>query len=210
MGYEARSRMARAGELVGLKVAIDVQHLYRSSHPNDRGTIYTLADRSHVSEAESALIYSAALAGWLRERGAQVLENDPVRGIFVGYYSRRNRAAAAWGAHAYLACHLNAGRGSYCLTEWMAGGRGELLGQAISVALVRNFPAILSQKSVGLHHDERGAVCIERCSPVPALIVEPFFGDNPAQQGLLEAHQLMRIGEVIGVGVSDWWVRDRA
>jgi N-acetylmuramoyl-L-alanine amidase len=190
----------------GLIVAIDVQHLYRPNHPRDRGTVFRLADGTTVTEAALATQYAQAAAEYLTARGALVLVNQPAIGELVGFYSARNRFARVHGAHAYLACHVNAGRGSYAALEHLDGVTvaarlASWIGSALS-----GFPSILNARNLALRHGERGAVCIEACGPaMAALVVEPFFGDNPKQQQLTSAAQLVAVGQVIGQGVASWW-----
>jgi N-acetylmuramoyl-L-alanine amidase len=194
--------------LEGLRVAVDVQHLFKPPpHSADRGTYYRLAATgAHVYEADCALLYAHALAHMLRGRGAQVMENDPAHAVLTGSYARRNAAATAWHADAYLACHLNAGGGGYALTESLSLSPGLELGRAIGFRLARNFASITQAKIVQLHSQDRGAVCVRGCAArCAAVIVEPLFGDNPAHQGYLIAPELVRLGETIAQGVADWW-----
>ena len=192
--------------LNGLKVVVDVQHLYRPHKPNDRGAVYTLSDGTRTSEASATLIYAAALRAYLEARGAAILTNDPAHGILVGHYSTRNRAGSAWRAHGYLACHLNAGRGRYALMEYMTVTEGKLLASSIGQSLVQAFPVIVEHRTQGLSSTDRGAVCIARVeSPTVAVLCEPFFGDHPGHQALLAAPELGRVGEAIGEGVARWW-----
>lgn len=199
-------------QIGGVRIVVDVQHLYRNTHPHDRGTVYTLGDGTHVTEAHCTTIYAAALVAKLKAHGADVLTNDPVRGILVGPYSRRQRFANAW-AHLlerptpplYLACHLNAGRGSYATIEMMAAHRDAAFGQWLTSYLSRDFPEILSGRTVGLAPGERGAVCIEGFDG-PAAILEPFFGDNPAQQRLMEPPRLVQLGNTLGAAIAMWFM----
>jgi hypothetical protein len=136
--------------------------------------------------------------------GAQVLTNDPVRKILTGLYWQRNRAAFSWGASLYLACHLNAGRGSYAAVEMIAARRDPRLFEWIGNELVHSVPEILSSHGVALSPGDRGVVCIGSCSQ-PAAIIEPFFGDNPRQQGLFASFRLIEVGQAIARGVIGWW-----
>lgn len=193
------------GRLAGLKVALDVQHLWKPKpRDRDRGAIFVLPDGSHVAEADAALIYAGAAARWLCDRGAEVLENQPGQGIFVGTYRQRNFAAVAWGASCYLACHLDAGGGHYALFEAMSVTAGEGLA-AVLARIPMAVPELGKGKTVALHSGERGAACIEHCGAVPAVICEPFFGDHPATQPLLALPGLVRVGEAIAMGVAAWW-----
>jgi N-acetylmuramoyl-L-alanine amidase len=193
-------------QLEGLNVAIDVQHLWKPPpHQHDRGSVYSLPDGSHRAEADAAAIYAAACARWLRGRGAEVLENQPTHGVFVGSYPQRNRAALAWGAHCYLACHLNAGRGRYALFESMVLSAGHPLASDLGLSLLALVPETGSWKHKALRPADRGAICIESCGAMAALIVEPFFGDTPECQALLSGPNLVRVGEALAQGVSEWW-----
>lgn len=192
--------------LDGLRAVVDVQHLYRTgSHAGDRGSVYTLANGTRVTEADATLVYAHAIVSYLELWGARVVSNDPAHGILVGPYSARNLAAQT--SHAYLACHLNAGGGAYAAVEYMSTTVGAALAAAIGPQVQAAFPTdIPNAKAIPLSSGQRGAVCIERvASNVAAVICEPFFGDNPRQQHLLDAPSLVRVGEVIAHGVADWW-----
>lgn len=194
--------------VAGLKVVVDVQHIYREGkHARDRGSVYALANGLTVTEASAATSYAAALAAFLEAHGAAVLTNDPAHGILVGPYSRRNLAARDFGAHAYLACHVNSGRGSYAAWEYMSTTIGADLAGALLPVMRNAFPLeILASKRVALSTGQRGAVCIERTAASCATVLcEPFFGDNPRHQGLLAAPELVKVGEAIGAGVLEWW-----
>lgn len=213
MGYEQRSNAAAgfprvlADRLAGLRVVVDVQHVFRSGpKAADRGAEFKTAAGLKTTEAAAALQYAAALCGWLRDRGANVLTNEPTRGILVGPYSVRNSAANAFNADLYLACHVNAGGGAYFAGEYMVGTAGQLAAGAIGRAVLEQFPEVQGQRAVPLVQGQRGAVCIQgvQRSRV-ALILEPFFGDNARQRGMLEAAALKRLGEAIGAGVAAWW-----
>lgn len=208
MGWAARDRIATATSLLGLRVVVDVQHLYRASKPHDKGSEYVLANGTHIAEANAARVYADGLCDWLRERGVAVLTNDPTTSILTGFYSSRNRAAHAFAAHAYLACHLNAGRGGYCLMEYMDATVSKPLADAIGARLATTVTEITDFRSQALHAGDRGAVCIERVMPpIAAVLCEPFFGDTPAHQYLLASVNLREIGATIGQGVADWWLR---
>jgi N-acetylmuramoyl-L-alanine amidase len=194
--------------LEGLRVVVDVQHLYRANHPNDRGARFLLDNGTHVWEADAALIYADAIGDWLEARGVPVLRNDPTRGILTGFYSARNRAAEAWQATAYLACHLNAGMGAYALLEVMEGRDG-ILARSIGERLV-TIPEIQRFERRWLRERDRGSVCIRFVKPtIPTVLCEPFFGDQRAHQPLLAVHRLRQVGEAIAQGVEDWWAAVR-
>ena len=216
MGHAERRNHEHRALLLGLRVAVDVQHLWKPPpHHLDRGSRYTLGNGIHWNEADAALLYAAALVSGLRRRGARVLTNagggngpapDPK---LIGYYTGRNLAAVLWGVHAYLACHVNSAGGAYALTEHL--GPGEQLAERIVNRLVLDFPALGRSEVRTLRAGERGAICIDHCgASVAAVILEPFFGDTPIHQAMLSAPRLARLGESIAVAVSDWWLTKRA
>lgn len=187
----------------GLVVALDVQHLYRPSRPRDRGAVFTLKDGSHVAEAEAVLLYAQPCAAWLRARGVAVITNDPLNEILTGEYRDRQRAASG-SADAYLALHLNAGRGSYAVCEYLTPDSAALA-DLIARQLDRDHPEILLGRALPLADNDRGAVCVRAFRRGPAVIVEPFFGDNPRHEALFAAPRLKQLGESIGAGLLAWW-----
>jgi N-acetylmuramoyl-L-alanine amidase len=198
-----------ATRLSGLRLAVDVQHLYKPApHDRDRGAVFTLPGGLTVAEAQLATLYAQALIMWLHARGAMVLANAPAVGQLMGSYNHRNLEAFKWGAHAYLACHVNAGGGGYALSEYVAGTSGGALAMAINHSLADNLAEITSAQSGPLTSVQRGFVCIgEFDRSRPAVILEPFFGDNPRHQALIPASRLAQVGEAIGEGVAAWWER---
>lgn len=192
-----------------LKVAVDVQHLYRPSHPGDQGSVYHLPNGTTVTEAHATTIYAAGICHELQAHGVPVLTNDPARGVLVGDYWTRCRAAARWEASVYLACHLNAGGGDYAALEMMSGRYDASLCASIARELSnasskRSARGVLSWRAPLLNRGERGAVCIESF-PGPAIILEPFFGDSLSADLLLAPDVLAELGKAIAEGVMVWW-----
>jgi len=213
VGRDARLRAARIlpallrSRLSGLRIAVDVQHLYRPwPHAKDQGATFFLPGGIHLHETAATTLYAHSLIAWLRARGAEVLTNDPPRKILLGPYERREREAAAWGAHAYVACHVNADGGRYALVEAVNGTAGVELAHAIAPAVAKGLPEISVGQVKRLSNRERGSVCVRFFPPDrAAVIVEPFFGDTPRHQVLFQAPRLIEVGEAIGDGVAAWW-----
>jgi N-acetylmuramoyl-L-alanine amidase len=225
MGYAERENQARreadaataaadSVSLTGLRVALDVQHIYRTGiYANDRGCRFKLAGGLTVWESQAATAYAAAAAAWLRARGADVVTNDPAHQVLIGPYSRRNLYASARGVAAYLACHVNAGGGSYCSmgTFGLARAGTLLLATEIAGAVRDAIPALAGSTFPLLKRGDRGAVCIERTYPAVATVLcEPVFGDNPRLQDALTGPGAVRLGEAIASGVAEWWVASQA
>ena len=203
MGWAERSQRTRTRQLGGLKVAVDVQHLWKPPpHQHDRGAHFKLTGGATMWETDCSLIYAQALGNWLRDRGADVLENSAA----PMSYGARNRAANDWGADAYLACHVNAGGGRYPLAMFMSTTPGEALGFTILQRITAAFPVLAAPQLKPLHSNDRGAVCIEACSGrTAAIVLEPFFGDRPEHQVIMTAPELGRLGRTIGEGLASWW-----
>lgn len=208
VGYAERASATYRTSLAGLKVAVDVQHLYQEDKPQDRGATFFLLDGSHVCEAGLATIYAASIGHALAGRGAQVLTNDPAHGIMVGHYWTRNRAANAWGAQLYLACHVNAGGGDYGLAEYMVGTSGSAVGAAIGSQVRADFPALSGFRMGPILRGQRGTVCIEAVDRWrAALLLEPFFGDSTRLEPMLAMPELVRLGVSIADGIAAWYKR---
>lgn len=197
--------------LEGLRVAVDVQHLFKPSRPNDRGACFELANGLRVWESQAATAYAHGIISWLQSRGAAVLSNDPTKRELVGSYAQRNRYANTWGADAYLACHVNAGGGNYALVEYAAGREGSSLARAIGAQLVNAYKDLIpTHREQPLTEVQRGYVCIGgtsiRCA---AVLLEPFFGDQRTHQGFLDPVRLVEVGTTIAEAVALWWESDR-
>lgn len=202
-GWTARAREERQASLTGLVVAVDVQHAFKAKP--DRGARFVLPWGAVWYETDASIIYGMGLALWLQSRGASVLHNDARSGFMCGSYEKRALDARA--ADVYLACHVNAGGGSYPLVERRADDvKATLLGPYILGALERAYPGVLSKpRARSLGPGERGHVCIAG-APQPALILEPFFGDALASAYLLSSPALIELGQTIGEGVSRWFL----
>jgi len=189
------------------RVVVDVQHAFRGGrHANDRGAVFVRSNGLKVSEVDLALEYAKAIADELRSRGrAEVLVNNPSTGLFCGPYQRRQESANRMGAAAYLACHVNAGRGSYARIGFTAA-RSIGLANEIRGSIEDWFGDTLSSVQVKpIAQTDRGSVCV-RFATCPAVLLEPFFGDNPLHLADLgSAMGLRDLGHLVGAGVLRWW-----
>jgi len=198
--------------LTGLRVAVDVQHLFRPSKPKDQGAVFTFPDGTHRTEGSIALAYAQELVSWLGARGATVFTNDPVApdpvmvGEWSGPYSSRNAEANKLQVHAYLACHVNAGRGCYGAVEALNGSPGVALAAAIVRRLV-TWPELRLSRVVRLNPSDRGGVCIRGVeSGRAAVLLEPLFGDCTAHQAIILRHGgLADLAGALGEGLAAWY-----
>lgn len=211
-----------SSDLALLRVVLDVQHAFRGGrHVRDRGAVFRRRSGLSVTEVELALAYSATVAAQLRAQGAEVFENDPSGGTMVGSYLERAMATRAIRAHAYLACHVNAGGGdyarcSYRVNEPPAGDALHWsrvhLAQDIAGEIDAEFAMVRRARTIPLARADRGWVCIGHVRPpTAAVLVEPFFGDRLEQLEELAAssERLAELGGAIARGVRLWWLRQQ-
>ncbi len=149
------------------RIAIDVQHLGKPNKPVDRGASY-----GGYQEADLVLRYATLAFQELTAKGYEVFL------ITSGTYAERHEWINRHGIDLYLACHLNAGGGSYSLVEYYydAGQRTRELAHIMA----DNFKAILGTSAAKVWEiakDGRGAACLKNTKP-SALLLEPLFIDN--------------------------------
>jgi N-acetylmuramoyl-L-alanine amidase len=182
---------------------LDRQHKGRLSKPLDRGAACGLLRETDLTDA-----YIAAAKGCLESAGATVHVLD------TGEYGDRHRAAIAIAkAHpttpcAYIACHVNAGKGTYALVEYdarSAGGRS--LASDLNDWLVA-LPGITKGKTFPMTPATRGWACIDGIyagpSNLSAALLEPGFIDAPAHAPLWTLDGLQRVGKALSEGILMW------
>lgn len=175
-----------------LRVALDVQHLYRSGiHAGDRGARFVTSAGRTVWEADYSLAYAQAAGLELVGLGHDVLLNADGTAWgsrFRGPYSVRQQIARAWRADVYIACHVNAGGGSYGRVSWPADspmrGRCRVVAAVLQQAVAAWGTRRVETLPIGT--GERGHVCVAAVPIVPlgAVLLEPFFGDDPIPHAL--------------------------
>lgn len=173
-----------------LRVAVDVQHAFRSGvRAGDRGARFTVAGLT-VWETSYTLAYGRACALELAALDHLVLTNadGTVWGSrFVGPYSHRQQVARAWAADVYLACHVNAGGGTYGRVSWALDSSMRERSRAIATVLQEAIATWRGARvqAFALKPGDRGHVCVYAADvPLGAVLLEPFFGDDPAPPGL--------------------------
>lgn len=201
-------------------VLLDLQHRGRRSRPADLGAEFDVDGDGRVEsderEANLTPIYALACADALGlVGGIEVLL------LAAGEYAERQAVAVALAANrpseriAYVACHLNAGGGSYGLVihdSRSSGGRQ--LAEAVAVAL--KLPE-LDKVVVGTTDEfPRAAGTIGGVFSGPPNIsgvcFEPFFLDQPRHSSrgavkpaaLSEPDGLRRVGAALAVGLLTW------
>ena len=184
-------------------VLLDRQHLGKPSKPGDHGAVHGALRETDLTDG-----YIAAASAALRARGHVVAV------LTEGEYGQRHAEAIARAkahpgmAAAYLACHVNAGGGTYALVEHDARSAG---GKRLADALAAGFavlPGVSRGKVIALHAGECGWVCLDGIyagpSTLSAALLEPGFIDVPAHAGLWTAAGLERVGAAISRACERW------
>jgi hypothetical protein len=180
-------------------------------------------------EAKLAAAYGSLIAGMANAHGAQDL---PVEGWFVGWgddvdvltYDRGhaaiNERARAWheqnpgGLSVVLACHCNAGGGSYGLVAWDArSALGRVAASTVAAAWEAGVPLLGRVKrtagsSDGQPFQRRLHYCLRGAWSGPGqhcgLTLEPGFLDTVAHRGLWTTGGLEAIARATVAGLVAW------
>lgn len=212
---------------------LDIQHTGRASKPGDLGAAYDLDSDGHPGEPgeqEVDLVRGYVSAAFDYARTCKI----PVHEFREGEYGERHEWAidiarknpgVRW---AYLACHTNAGGGSYALVRpdhrSAAGARlaarvivaiealPEIRGGRVDPLYPTKDAAFRDSRSVNAPDRiawwTRGWSCIDGIYQGPSnlagVLVEPFFGDSAAHKPLTTPEGLARVGRALVDGVIAW------
>ena len=182
-------------------IICDRQHLGKPSNPGDHGATHGALRETDLTDA-----YIAIAAADLRAAGHTVYV------LTTGEYGERQKQANAIAVAAptervyYVACHINAGGGSYGLVEYdgrSAGGARLAAGLALGLG---QLPELSAHKTTALQNGERGWVCIAGIYTGPGniagAIYEPGFIDPAANAALWTADGLARVGHALASGLA--------
>jgi hypothetical protein len=189
---------------------LDIQHgRKRDGAPVDPGAAYDLDGDGVVGETgEREIDITRAYVGAARV-GLETV-GLAVEVLDSGSYDERHVRAcvlargASWAG--YIACHVNAGRGTYGLVKHdhrSIGGRkfATVLAEELVRAAVGLKPELTSAKVVPLTPSERGWSCIDGIYRGPAWLVgvlfEPGFIDTTSHRPLWTPAGVERIGAVL-------------
>lgn len=181
-------------------VVLDQQHIGRKSRPGDRGATNGLLRETDLTRAYIDVAWAE-----LRRQGHQVHILD------TGEYAERQAQANALAAqnpavpHVYVACHVNAGKGTYALVEHDSRSRAGLAAATRTAQALEALPEIKAGKVIGMVPATRGYACIRDIYDGPAnitaILYEPGFIDAPAHQALWTPEGLRRVGMALVVGL---------
>jgi hypothetical protein len=185
-------------------VIFDRQHKGRSGkRANDRGCSFGTLVETDLTEA-----YIAAAKARVEAAGVscEVLTTGeyPSRQAAAG-----SRAKSVDGRVLYIACHVNAGRGTYALVEYDdRSANGKKAAAAMAAAFDAGLVEVTSGRTVSLSSGDRGFACVSGIYAGPAnvcaVLVEPGFIDASKHASLWTATGLVRVGNVIADAALAW------
>jgi|SRR3989344_1780925 len=183
-------------------IALDIQHLNKppsASNPKsskDRGVAY-----GTLTEVDISTVY-ANLARQLLDKAGHTVYMG-----FTGEYSERQSLAVRMKTDVYIACHVNAGKGSYSLIEIKKKSSGKDLpyAQILLDALLSKLGTKKASTPIWeLQEGDRGFSCISNTQMV-SLLLEPFFIDNDEYYKKVLTGELQeQIAQAILEAVTKW------
>ena len=192
---------------------LDIQHAGKRSSPRDVGATFDLdGDGVRGGLGEREIDVSASYVA--RARDVLPASGHVAYVLTTGDYGERHAAAIAIAKAnpgvrcAYVACHANAGGGSYGLVEYdERSGLGAALAHALADALSA-LPGVGRGRTRGLGAADRGWACIDGIYAGPenlcGVIFEPFFVDFAGHRPLMSPSGLARVGAVLADGCLSW------
>ena len=188
-------------------IYIDVQHIGKPNRPRDMGA--SKGDALEDTEAYWTSLYAFYMEMRLRDLGYAVFRLSD--GTYRSRHERVNLyedTIADDGQSVYVACHINAGEGSYGAMFYdYRSSNGARLADAIAQTLqtlprlgtVRKIPADPNNWTRNAYHTIKG---VQR--PV-AICAEPFFIDNELHQEYMSYDMIKLIGREMANGIHLWY-----
>jgi len=202
-------------------VLFDHQHRGKPTRPDDVGAAVDLDGDGRIAADETEIWHTE---GIISETQLALLQlSRPIVSALLcnGLYGRRHDQANGIATRAdrgdpfaYLACHVNAGRGDYGLIAYdYRSPRGQLLAELIGEQLanlselsdVRVEPASPENDWSRAYHTIDGIYQGPR--NICGICLEPFFLDTPAHRTLATVQGLRRIGYAVAAGLVAFFDR---
>tara|TARA_R100000654_G_scaffold73709_1_gene106857 strand:- start:12287 stop:12871 length:585 start_codon:yes stop_codon:yes gene_type:complete len=190
-----------------MTVYIDVQHMGDPVKKGRMGAAF--GEDINQTEAYYTSLYAFWMGMYLRQRGHEVINISDGqykdRHARVNYYDERNRNSDT--PSVYIACHLNAGGGSYAAQFYDSrSATGKILANLMNEGLL-NLPQIQSVKSIPCHNEDwtkNAFYCIKRIGYPVAICCEPLFIDHPPHKELLTVDGMKKLGEAMALGIHNF------
>lgn len=180
-----------------LVVFLDRQHAGKPYEPQDRG--------AQGQEAYYSARYALYAEQWLTRMGHHVfLLSD-------GTYSQRGDRAEAYCApydhSVYIACHVNAGGGSYGAVFYdYRSGHGPTLASHIGHKLGGAFTELSGVRVMAAREGSRPFNTISAVGTPVSICFEPCFIDHPLHfTDMLSDSGLAAIGQALAEGIDNYW-----
>ncbi len=168
---------------------------------------------SQEQEANLTPLYYMAAKQTLEQMGHRVIVLDS--GWYQDRHKRANEIAAQNPTQkvAYLACHINAGKGDYSVMihdERSANGKrlADSLMRGLERRQISGLKRHLVRSATATNEWKRGFSTISGIFAGPANIagvcVEPYFLDRPEHAGLSTASGGVLLGDALTVGLLAW------
>lgn len=191
-------------------IVLDRQHVGKPGQ-NDMGAWgdFDKDAKTEVQELEAILtgFYGLYCEVRLRELGHNVIS------LSDGFYSERHKRACLYGADAYIALHLNAGKGEYssCFYDYRST-KGKLLADSIATEFKKKLPVsdalVRETKPDGQFPRPWGCINGVFSGKPVACLVEPLFIDNfKHQQFLSSESNIHMLGCTLAEGIHNWLQR---
>jgi N-acetylmuramoyl-L-alanine amidase len=188
-------------------IVIDRQHVGKPGK-DDTGAWNDYDEDRTADVLELEAILTGFYGLWcevrLRELGHNVIS------LGDGHYVDRHKRANSYKADAYIALHLNAGKGDYSLVLHDARSKaGPRLAACISEAFAKVLPTSrhIFEGTSPTARFPRGYNCIDGVfsGTAVAALVEPLFIDNPKHFAFLRDEKNLRVlGSALADGIDTW------
>ena len=182
-----------------MQVFLDRQHLGKPGRWNDEG-----AKNAEVTETYLTSQYIFAAENHLRMQGIDVCV------LTDGWYSQRHARVNEYaeGRGVYIACHINAGGGSYGASFYdHRSTNGSRLAQAINIQLANACPELESVKRIECRPNDwtkHAFNTIKAVGRPVALCFEPLFIDCDAHKPLTTPEGIRRVGIALADGILNY------
>lgn len=184
-----------------MKVALDIQHLYKASHPKDRGCF-----GSGVYEADIVKDYMSKTAFLLQEKGIDVIINETERSPLTGDYWQRHAYANNNNVHLYIAGHLNVDstQPEYVFIEHKTPANYfAVIFSHILSAHLKNYLNTDNVVIKPIKEDNPDYFCINNLI-MPAVIIKPLSLHNKSHMELVKDQGLFVIAEAIRNAIDQY------
>tara|TARA_R110002110_G_scaffold122465_1_gene298712 strand:+ start:496 stop:1083 length:588 start_codon:yes stop_codon:yes gene_type:complete len=190
-------------------IYIDIQHIGKPNKPDDMGAGF--GDDPWETEAYWTTLYAFHMEMRLRELGYSVMRLCD--GRYSDRHERVNRYEADYPSSkpsVYIACHINAGGGSYSV---MFHDHRSSLGPDLAAAIAdeMDLPGISTTKTLPASPSDWTSNAYNTIKDVRrpvSICAEPLFLDNENhRREYLELDRIFLIGEAIANGIHSWYTQ---